>query len=110
MTPSSICTFPEIEHLVEWEQEEDSVCKVYCLAFGVEVEPVLQPELRFNTTFCDVSRGCMKQEPTMLRPKPKAPKYKYAVWLDQVEGPMVHAPDTKGTDYYILKNKLSLKG
>jgi hypothetical protein len=32
------------------------------------------------------------------------------VWLDQVEGPMVHATDTKGTHYYIPTNKLSLKG
>jgi hypothetical protein len=110
--PSSICTVLKIEHLVRWEQEEDGQRKVYRLAVGdmTELEPVVQPELKFDTVYCDGSRGRMKRVPTMLRPKPKAQKYKYAVWLDQVEGPMVHATASKGSDYYIPTNKLSLKG
>jgi hypothetical protein len=31
----------------------------------------------------------------MLRPKSKAGKYMYSVWLDQIECPMVHATDCK---------------
>jgi hypothetical protein len=112
LAPSSICTLLEIEQLVRWEQEEDGQQKVYRFAVGsmTELEPVLQPELRFETVFCDGSRGRMKRVPTMLRPKAKAVRYKYAVWLDQIECPMVHAIDSKGGHYYIPTNKLSLKG
>jgi hypothetical protein len=87
------------------------VNKVY-MAVGemMELEPVGQLELRFDTVYCDSSRSRMKRVPTMLRPNPRAPKYTYAVWLDQVEGPMVHAAENKGTNYYIPTNKLSLKG
>jgi hypothetical protein len=112
--PWSICTVlpVEIEHLVKWEQEEDGVKKIYRMAVGetVKLEPVSQLELRFDTVYCDSSRGRIKRVPTMVRPKPRAPKYKYAVWLDRVERTMVHATDSKGTDYYIPTNKLSLKG
>jgi hypothetical protein len=47
----------------------------------------------------------MKRVPTMLRPKAKSGKYTYAVWLDQIECPMVHATDSKEGHYYIPTNK-----
>jgi hypothetical protein len=60
-----------------------------------ELELVSPPELRFETVFCDGNRGRMKRIPNMLRPKSKAGKYMYSVWLDQIECPMVHATDCK---------------
>jgi hypothetical protein len=78
LAPSSICTMLEIEHLVRWEQEEDDQQKVDRFAVGsmTELEPVLRQELRFETVFCDGTRGRIKRVPTMLRPKAKARRYK----------------------------------
>jgi hypothetical protein len=112
--PASMCMLLEIEHLMRWEEVDDSngEKRTYRLAVGnmTQLQAICKPALNFETVFCDGSRGRRKRVPTLLTPQPGARSYKYAVWLDQIESAMVKAEDSKGRCYYVPTNKSSTKG
>jgi hypothetical protein len=110
--PPSICTLVEVEHLVKWQQERDGRSLTHRLAVGLmkPLNPVTNMLLRFDTKYCDGSRGRRKRVPTMFSLPAGEAGYKYAVFLDQIECAMVKATDVSGNNFFIPVNKMSTKG
>jgi hypothetical protein len=129
-----LCCLLDIQQLVLWKQvkrpedveveelqegREKVKRRVYRITVGAiaYLKPVEEAAVRYTllqNEYCDGTEGHIKRSmPTMLHPNagwgPRR-NVQYAMWLHQIECPLVRAEVTKDISNYLSPNKMSNQG